>query len=83
MEKCRQVKLRRTNIYCGELGIGCEGFSKIDKYTAKEIINTSLDKGINFIDLYASNPVTRKNIGYAIRNRRSEIYTRASLYNME
>lgn len=79
MKKCKQVKLGRTNISCGELGLGCEGFSKLDVSTATKIINESLDIGINFIDLYASNPQTRKTIGKALGSRRGEMIIQGHL----
>lgn len=79
MKTCKQRKLGRTNLYCGEIGLGCEGFTKLDQSTADKIINESLDLGINFIDLYASNPATRKIIGKALSTRRNEMIIQGHL----
>ena len=79
MEKVKQVKLGRTNIVCGELGMGCEGFSKVTEKEARDMIDLALSKGMNFIDLYASNPTVRENIGKAINGRREEIYIQGHL----
>ena len=79
MKRCKQRKLGRTNLYCGEIGLGCEGFTKLDQSTADKIINESLDLGINFIDLYASNPTTRKTIGKALSTRRNEMIIQGHL----
>ena len=70
----KQIKLGRTNIVCGEIGMGCEGFSKMNLSQSKEIIDLAIENGINFIDLYASNPVIRSNIGDAIYGKRDKIY---------
>ena len=79
MNKCKQNRLGRTNLYCGEIGLGCEGFTKLDQVTANKIINEALDLGINFIDLYASNPLTRKTIGNALASRRKEMIIQGHL----
>ena len=79
MKKCKQIRLGRTNIYCGELGLGCEGFTKLDQMMSTKIINEALDLGMNFIDLYSSNPVTRKNIGNALASRRKEMIIQGHL----
>ncbi len=65
--------LGRTKISVGEVGLGCEGFSKVSEETAYEMMSAALENGMNYIDIYASDPIIRSNIGYAIRGRREQV----------
>jgi len=71
--------LGRTRIEVGEVGLGCEGFAYVTKVEAKRFIDTALANGINYIDLYASSPVIRDNIGYAITGRRKQVVLQAHI----
>ncbi len=73
----KQIKLGRTDISVGEVGIGCEGFSKVNEQTSFEMMSACLENGMNYIDIYASDPKIRSNIGYAIKGRRNEIVIQA------
>lgn len=75
----KQIKLGRTNIICGEIGLGCEGFCKMSIEECKKVIDLGIENGANFIDLYASNPVTRSNIGKAIFGKRDKVYIQGHL----
>ena len=58
--------LGRTGLKVGAIALGCEGFT--DK-TAEEVradFDFAIRNGINFLDLYASNPTLRSNIGAAL-----------------
>ena len=58
--------LGRTGLKVGAIALGCEGFA--DK-TAEEVradFDFAIRNGINFLDLYASNPTLRSNIGAAL-----------------
>lgn len=65
-------KLGRTNITVSAISLGCEGF--MDK--SAEEIRADFDfaeaNGINFFDLYASQPGLRSNIGQALKGRREK-----------
>ncbi len=60
-------KLGRTNIEVSEIALGCEGFSGKNVEQTKEMLKYSYKNGINFIDLYSSNPELRSNLGIAIK----------------
>ena len=64
--------LGRTGLKVGAIALGCEGFT--DK-TAEEVradFDFAIRNGINFLDLYASNPTLRSNIGAALAGRREK-----------
>ena len=60
-------KLGRTNIKVSEIALGCEGFSGKSPEETKDMLGYAYNKGINFIDLYSSNPEMRSNLGIAIK----------------
>lgn len=60
-------KLGRTNIKVSEIALGCEGFNGKSIEQTKEMLEYSYKNGINFIDLYSSNPELRSNLGTAIK----------------
>lgn len=60
-------KLGRTNIKVSEISLGCEGFSGKNKEETKNMLEYAFKQGINFIDLYSSNPDMRSNLGGAIK----------------
>lgn len=58
--------LGRTNIKVSEIGIGGEGFEGKSYKECEEIIDCAMKEGINFIDIYNSNPEVRSNVGKAL-----------------
>ncbi len=58
--------LGRTGITVSTVGIGGEGFENRSFEDCEKIIDCAMDEGINFIDIYNSNPVVRSNIGKAL-----------------
>jgi predicted aldo/keto reductase-like oxidoreductase len=58
--------LGRTGIKVSAIGIGGEGFENKSYEECKAIIDCTLREGINFIDLYNSNPEVRSNVGKAL-----------------
>ena len=58
--------LGRTGIKVSAVGIGGEGFENKSYEECKEIIDCAIKEGINFIDVYNSNPECRSNIGKAL-----------------
>lgn len=65
--------LGRTGIKVSEIGIGGEGFEGKCYEECEKIIDTAIKEGINFIDIYNSNPDVRNNVGKALSK-----YPRAS-----
>lgn len=58
--------LGRTGIKVSAIGIGGEGFEKKSFEDCEAIIDCAIKEGINFIDIYNSNPEVRSNVGKAL-----------------
>jgi len=58
--------LGRTGIKVSAIGIGGEGFENKSYEDCEEIIDCAINEGINFIDIYNSNPEVRSNVGKAL-----------------
>lgn len=57
--------LGRTGIKVSEVGLGCEGFEEATAELTEEMVDTAMRKGINFIEIYSSNPDMRARLGQA------------------
>lgn len=68
----RELK-RCSNTKVSEIALGCEGFMNKSKADFKTMLDRAMELGINFIDLYTSNPEFRDNLGYAIKGKRDKI----------
>lgn len=60
-------KLGRTNLKVSEIALGCEGFNGKSVEETKNMLEFAYQNGMNFIDLYSSNPEMRSNLGTAIK----------------
>lgn len=58
--------LGRTGIKVSAIGIGGEGFENKSYEECEAIIDCAIKEGINFIDIYNSNPEVRSNVGKAL-----------------
>lgn len=58
--------LGRTGIKVSAIGIGGEGFENKSFEECEAIIDCAINEGINFIDIYNSNPEVRSNVGKAL-----------------
>ncbi len=70
--KYREIK-RCNNLKVSEIALGCEGFMDKSLEDFKAMLDRAMELGINFIDMYASNPVFRDNMGAAIAGKRDKI----------
>ena len=59
-------ELGRTGIKVSEIGIGGEGFENKSYSECETLIDCAMKNGINFFDIYNSNPVVRNNVGKAL-----------------
>lgn len=59
-------KLGRTGIKVSAIGIGGEGFENKNYEDSEAMIDCAMHEGINFIDIYNSNPQARTNVGKAL-----------------
>lgn len=72
-------RLGRTNIDVSVIALGCEGFSHKTPDEVRSEMDFAVSQGINFIDLYSSNPDLRTAIGYAIKGRRHKLVIQGHL----
>lgn len=71
--------LGRTGIQVSEIGLGCEGFIEEDGLMTHKLIDIAAENGINYIDVYTSNPLVRTNLGEALKGRREKFVLQAHL----
>ena len=72
-------KLGNTGLMISEIGMGCEGFFEEDCGMAKKLFVCAEKNGINYFDLYASDPRMRKAVGDALQGRRDKFYIQSHL----
>ena len=60
-------KLGKTGIQVSVVGMGCEGFEEKSPAECEKILDCAMGNGVNFFDLYTSNPEVRKNLGAALK----------------
>lgn len=65
-------ELGNTGLFVSEIGMGCEGFFEKGCTMAKELFDLAEREGINYFDLYASDPELRKAVGNALSGRREK-----------
>ena len=65
--------LGNTGLEVSEISIGCGGFEKLDSAASIALMDVALDSGMNYIDIYDASPVTRSNIGAALKGRRDRM----------
>ena len=66
--------LGRTGIKVSVIGIGGEGLEGKSPTQCEELIDCAMSNGINFIDIYNSNPEMRSNVGNALKKYERESY---------
>ena len=71
--------LGNTGLQVSEIGLGCEGFGENNCQEAKPLIDEAEKLGINYFDLYASDPAVRSALGKALAGRRKKFYLQAHL----
>lgn len=64
--------LGNTGLQVSEISIGCEGFAENDCKNTRLLIDTAEKNGINYFDLYTSNPEVRASVGEALEGRRDK-----------
>lgn len=71
--------LGNTGLKVSEIGMGCEGFAEDNCRNAKILIDLAEEKGINYFDLYASNPEVRASVGKALTGRREKFFIQSHI----
>lgn len=70
-------ELGNTGLKVSEIGIGCEGFAEDDCRGAKLLLDEAESQGVNYFDLYTSNPQVRSSVGEALKGRRDKFIIQA------
>ena len=63
-------ELGATGMKVSEIGLGCEGFGENECKNTKVLLDMAEENGINYFDLYTSNPEIRASVGEALVGRR-------------
>ena len=71
--------LGRTGIKVSAISLGCEGFVGKSPAEAQEMMDFAIRNGINFIDIYSSDPELRSLIGGTLRGRRESFVIQGHL----
>lgn len=66
-------KVGGTGLRASELGMGSEGFSGKNERDAAELVQTALESGINFFDMYNSDPQLHRNFGAGLGAERKHV----------
>ncbi|MBR6790338.1 MAG: aldo/keto reductase [Oscillospiraceae bacterium] len=66
-------KLGRTGMTVSAVSLGCEHLQGKDYETVRTVIEAALDAGINFLDVFMSEPEVRSNIGKVLAGRRDRV----------
>ncbi len=62
----RYRELGNTGLMVSEIGMGCEGFGEDACRRTKELFDVAEELGINYFDLYTSDPAIRASVGEAL-----------------
>ena len=75
----RYRTLGNTGLKVSEIGMGCEGFSEDNFTMAKKLFDIAESEGVNYFDLYASNPEVRAAVGEAMKGRREKFIAQSHI----
>ena len=71
--------LGNTGLCVSEIGLGCEGFQEENYAMAQKLLDAAGQHGINYFDLYASNPELRAAVGRALAGRREKFLVQSHI----
>ena len=72
-------ELGSTGLKVSEIGMGCEGFAEDNCRMTKKLFDAAELAGVNYFDLYTSNPDVRKAVGEALRGRRDKFIAQSHI----
>ncbi len=72
-------KLGNTGLMISEIGMGCEGFSEQNYTMAKTLLDAAEKNGVNYFDLYTSDPRVREAVGTAMLGRREKFIVQSHI----
>ena len=71
--------LGNTGLKVSEIGMGCEGFGEENCAMTKKLFDAAEAAGVNYFDLYTSNPAVRTAVGNALRGRREKFIAQSHI----
>lgn len=72
-------ELGNTGLRVSVIGMGCEGFAEDGYRECAHLFDTAERLGINYFDLYASDPEMRRAVGRALKGRRDKFLIQSHL----
>ena len=72
-------ELGNTGLKVSEIGLGCEGFAEENCAMTKKLFDAAENFGVNYFDLYTSNPDVRAAVGNALRGRREKFIAQSHI----
>lgn len=72
-------ELGNTGLLVSEIGMGCEGFGEDACRETKRLLDEAEKLGINYFDLYTSDPKIRAAVGEALKGRREKFYIQSHI----
>ncbi|MBO6179050.1 MAG: aldo/keto reductase [Selenomonadaceae bacterium] len=72
-------ELGNTGLKVSEIGMGCEGFAENDCNMTKTLFDIAEAHGVNYFDLYTSNPDVRRAVGDAMQGRREKFIVQSHI----
>lgn len=76
-------QLGKTGLMVSEIGLGCEGFAENNYQMTYALLDEAEKAGINYFDVYASNPKLRAAIGRALVGRREKFYIQSHICSVQ
>ena len=74
--------LGNTGLLVSEIGLGCEGFLDKDLDFTRSVLGEAIDRGVNYMDLYAPNPDLHRRLDTVIREKNKDFHIQAHLCSM-
>ena len=65
-------ELGSTGLKVSEIALGCEGMTEENYSMCRKLFDLAEQSGINYFDLYSSDPELRASIGHALKGRREK-----------
>lgn len=72
-------KLGRTDLLISEIGMGSEGLVNKTPQEIETLVHCALQNGINYFDLYNSDPALHTALGHALSQARDRVYIEGHL----
>jgi predicted aldo/keto reductase-like oxidoreductase len=72
-------ELGNTGIMVSEIGMGCEGFGESNCAMTRKLFDLAEERGVNYFDLYTSNPAIRRAVGEAMKGRREKFIVQSHI----